>query len=274
MSQQQQLVTFNVQNQLFTFPRQVLQDCKNSYFEVLLMEQFPIDTDEQGNILLERDAKIFKFVAEYLLDSQALHKYKPYTEEFLNKLLVEADYLQMDALNDYLVKQQQLVHLPKHQELSYKHEDTYISATGIMFDVQPLLCDIALKYFEICVQSYFNVPLVYYKEQSMNIDTFAPEAWNEIQFDAVPVANSLNAKLHISFAKKPIVLKESTVYAFHITNKQQGLIKYDHGDSCPEIVNNSTLKLDSARAVYFKPFAQEGEDFITFVGIVGYTLLK
>lgn len=268
----QQVVTFSVQNQLFTFPKQALLACKNSFFEVLLHQSFPIDKDEQGNILLERNAQIFKFVAEFVLDSQALNKYKPYTEEFLNELFLEADFLQLELLKQFVSKQQQVLHLPVAQQLSYKHENTLSCATGVMFDLQPMQCDVQLEYFEIVTDNNDEAPLVYYKEQTWAIDTMEPTTWKKLSFMAQPVEHS-DKKLRISFAQQPIVLKESTLYAFHMAYDGQGLIDYEDEVSSTAI-SNETMQLLPGRAVYYVPFAKEGTNTATFVGLIGYSLVK
>lgn len=250
--------------------------CKIKFFEALLLqEHVPIETDAHGNILLDRNAQLFAIIVEWLLDSQALNKYKPFALEWLSKLWTEADFLQLDALMQYIAKHLQLIKLPIHQQLEYNYYETNASATGVMFDVKPET-DIALEYFEICTSDNTLEPMVYYKANSIAMDFDFEAAWTCVQVVLSPVKDS-SGYLRILFKASKIVLKEAQVYAFYIVypQEQHGCVYYDykHGTT-PVVASNETLQLLPARALYFVPFSQQGEENIQYIGIIGYSLLQ
>lgn len=101
-------------------------------------------------------------------------------------------------------------------------------------------------------------------------DSMVSAAWQLLPNSTLSRQGS---NLRIVFPPNTTILKASQIYAFHITFPSKGLLYYDRGQATP-VASNETLQLFNGRAVYFTPFAKNGEDFIKFIGLIGYSLCK
>lgn len=91
------LVRLNVGGFRFETTRDTL--CRTScYFARLLSEEWPVTTDEDGNIFIDRDGSVFDIVLNYLRHGQL----QPATRQALEKARLEAQFYALDGLTSLL----------------------------------------------------------------------------------------------------------------------------------------------------------------------------
>jgi len=96
-----EIVTINVGGHTFTTFRSSLLRFSNSILARMIKGQIPLRKDKDGNLFLDRDPNIFKYILEFLRSSKLVLNDET-MGTILPQLMMEAEYFMIDPLIDQL----------------------------------------------------------------------------------------------------------------------------------------------------------------------------
>jgi flagellar motor protein MotB len=95
---QDDIVRFNVEGEIFNTTRHTLLQYKDSLFELMLKEEFPLDLDDTGAIIVQRSKTYFNTILEYLRYGNLAFVTLPGNRKGVESVLHEAEFYNLSLL--------------------------------------------------------------------------------------------------------------------------------------------------------------------------------